>query len=197
MEKFSNKELLDELERTREDLEDLEKYVQDLFAFLPLPVCALSPQNVIIDGNLAFENLTGFKNFEFIGQPLANFFVEKEEIEKMLNEVKEKDIIENKEFTLLTKEKKQILVSVSIGARRERNGEFIGSFVGILDITELKRYQRELEEKVRERTRELQEKIAELEKFQRLAVGRELKMVELKKEIEKLKEKLQKLESKK
>ncbi len=44
-----------------------------------------------------------------------------------------------------------------------------------------------LEERVEERTRELQKKIEELERFQKAAVGRELKMIELKKEIKKLK----------
>ena len=43
-----------------------------------------------------------------------------------------------------------------------------------------------LEDKVRDRTRELQEKIKELERFQRVAVGRELKMIALKKDIERL-----------
>ena len=43
------------------------------------------------------------------------------------------------------------------------------------------------EEIIKERTRELQKKVKELEKFHKLAVGRELKMVELKKEISKLK----------
>ena len=45
-----------------------------------------------------------------------------------------------------------------------------------------------LEQKVKRRTKELQEKIEELERFQKFAVGRELKMIELKKELEKLKE---------
>ena len=40
-----------------------------------------------------------------------------------------------------------------------------------------------LEGKVRKRTEELEEKVKELERFQRLAVGRELKMVELKGEL--------------
>ncbi|MFH1899800.1 MAG: HAMP domain-containing protein, partial [Patescibacteria group bacterium] len=44
-----------------------------------------------------------------------------------------------------------------------------------------------LEEKVKERTEELQKRLEELEKFQRLTIGRELKMVELKKEIKKIK----------
>ncbi len=45
----------------------------------------------------------------------------------------------------------------------------------------------ELEERVKKRTEELQQKVEELEKFQKLAVGREIKMIELKEEIKKLK----------
>jgi hypothetical protein len=68
---------------------------------------------------------------------------------------------------------------------------------------ELEELAKGLEEKVKERTKELQEKtielqkrVAELEEFHRLAVGRELKMIELKEEIKKLKEELEKFKSK-
>lgn len=47
-----------------------------------------------------------------------------------------------------------------------------------------------LEEKVQERTRTMEEKVKELERFRKLAVGRELKMVELKKEIKQLRSRL-------
>ncbi len=47
-----------------------------------------------------------------------------------------------------------------------------------------------LEQKVKERTRELQAKVEELEKFDKLSIDRELKMIELKKEIENLKKRL-------
>ena len=47
--------------------------------------------------------------------------------------------------------------------------------------------------KVEERTKELQEKLEELENFQKFAVGREIKMVELKKEIKRLKKELEKV----
>lgn len=53
---------------------------------------------------------------------------------------------------------------------------------------ELEELTKSLDEKVKRRTKELQEKITELERFHKLTVGRELKMVELKEEIEKLEE---------
>ena len=49
-----------------------------------------------------------------------------------------------------------------------------------------------LEEKVKQRTKEFQEKLEELEKFHKFAVGRELKMIELKNEIKELKAKFKK-----
>lgn len=50
-----------------------------------------------------------------------------------------------------------------------------------------------LEEKVEERTKELQDRIDEMERFHRLTVGRELKMIELKKTLQEAQEAIQKL----
>jgi hypothetical protein len=49
---------------------------------------------------------------------------------------------------------------------------------------ELQKLNLTLEQKVNERTKDLEEKIEDLEKYRRITVGRELKMIELKKEIE-------------
>jgi nitrate/nitrite-specific signal transduction histidine kinase len=57
---------------------------------------------------------------------------------------------------------------------------------------ELKELIETQEKIIEERTKEIKKKMEELEKFQRLAVGRELKMIELKKEIERLKKELEK-----
>ena len=51
---------------------------------------------------------------------------------------------------------------------------------------ELQEAKNDLEQKVKERTSELREKLLELERFNKIAVGRELKMVELKQEIKRL-----------
>jgi len=61
---------------------------------------------------------------------------------------------------------------------------------------ELRELAEGLEEEVKRRTKEIQERMAELERFSRLTVGRELKMVELKREIKKLEEELKGRESK-
>lgn len=57
---------------------------------------------------------------------------------------------------------------------------------------ELKELAEGLEEEVKRRTKEVYERMEELEKFQKVTIGRELKMIELKKEIKKLKEELKK-----
>ena len=58
---------------------------------------------------------------------------------------------------------------------------------------ELEEAKATLEIKVKARTKELQERIDELERFYRLTVSRELKMTELKKENKKLKQELESL----
>ena len=52
---------------------------------------------------------------------------------------------------------------------------------------ELEKLKAGLEQSIAEKTKELYQKLAELEKFKKLTIGRELKMIELKKEIEGLK----------
>jgi len=56
---------------------------------------------------------------------------------------------------------------------------------------ELEELSQSLDRKVKQRTKELQERVNQLERFQRLTVGREIRMGELKKEIEKLKKELE------
>lgn len=181
-----------ELQRVKEDLEDLEFFIREFTNFLPLAICSVNPVGIIIDTNNAFSDLSRYKPLEIIGELLINIFLEKEEMKKVLRAVREKEFIISKELTLITKEKKKIPTNVAVSSRKDREGNFIGYFVGITDITELKTLQTEMERKVEERTKELKEKLEELEKFRKLTEGRELRMVELKEEIKKLKEELEK-----
>jgi hypothetical protein len=66
---------------------------------------------------------------------------------------------------------------------KDARGGVLGVFAAARDVTAQKRAEAEIAE---QRSKEL-ERLAELERFQKLTVGRELKMIELKKEIEELK----------
>ncbi|MEK7160821.1 MAG: hypothetical protein AAB724_02215 [Patescibacteria group bacterium] len=66
--------------------------------------------------------------------------------------------------------------------------EFLGLNNRVLKLLEELKVEKEsVDQKVVERTQELEERMADLKRFQKLAVDRELKMIELKKEIEEIK----------
>jgi PAS domain S-box-containing protein len=155
----------EEIERLREDLEDLENYIEEFSNFLPLGVCTLNLFGVVVDANQAFSSLSKYQIFEIAGKPLREFFLEKEEIEKILKEVVKKKTPLFREMTLISKDNKRIPVKVAFSIRKEREGRFVGYFIGITDISELKELQEKLEEKVKEKTQELYEKIKELERI--------------------------------
>jgi len=182
-----------ELKQTREDMEDLVSYIQDFNFFLPIAVCSISPNGDITDINRAFEELTNYKSLEIIGKPVKALFLEEDKIDKIINEAIKKKTVRSRELTLISKDKKKISVDLSVSVREDKKGNSIGYFASITDITEIEKFQESLEEQVKERTKELQEKINEMERFQKLTVGREIKMAELKKEIKRLEEEIKKL----
>ncbi len=158
-----------------DDLASLENYTKELFSFSPLPTCFISPIGVILGANPAFEEISGYNIYELIGKPIEELF-SKEQSEKILKGTK-KD--ESREMILFNKKREKIPVSVLARLRKTKEGEVTGSFVGFFDLTKIKKSERQL-----------QEKIEELEKFNKFAVGRELKMTELKEEIKRLKKEL-------
>jgi len=97
-----------------------------------------------------------------------------------IKEKREKEIAELKKTKTELEEMKAVL-EIKVRAR----------------TSELEELARNLEEQIKERTKELQKKVEDLERFYKLTVGRELKMVELKKEIARLKEELEQGEDQK
>jgi len=146
-----------EFERMREDLEDLERYVKEFSSFLPLAVCTVNPPKIVIDINQTFRNLTGYDAFDIIGEPLGKIFAKREEIEALAEKVRKRGEPISKELILLSKDKKEIPVNVSLSARKDKDGNFIGYFLAFSDIAEIKKAREELEERVRERTKELED----------------------------------------
>jgi len=129
--------------------------------------------------NVSFSLFLGLAFFSVIQFYIDNFWnmfrKQTQELEK-LNDELEKRVSER---TRELEEAKSIL-EIKVRARTR----------------ELEELAHGLDEKVKERTRELEERIEELEKFHKLTVGRELKMVELKREIAKLKNELKQQKTK-
>ncbi len=151
-------ELKKEMRETKEDLLNVSSYLDDLFSFLPIAVCDLNPSWVISNTNKSFEKLTGYTQVEIVGEKLEKIFLEKEKIKgiqtKLLN--LEEIEIKNVELTLITREEKEVAVNVSFAVRRDARGNVVGFFVGITDISKLKKIQDETEQKIAQRTKELE-----------------------------------------
>ena len=154
-----------ELEQIKEDLEDIEMYLLEFTAFLPLAVCSVNPIGVVISVNTAFENITGYSEMDSTGKRVEDFFVETDEVKQFLSVTKEsKNFTESKQVTLLSKNYGKRAVSLTASRRSDREGSFIGFFVGINDITELTDLQDRLEDKVIEQTKDLMQRTEELER---------------------------------
>jgi len=176
MEKENKNSQRREIKLLLEDLKTLESYAEDLWHFLPIPVCLTNPSFNIVNASKALEENSGYKGLEIIGENLKNFLKNFEGIKK---ELIIKETISGKEEIFLTKREKEIPINLSAKTRKDEKGNITGYFFAFIDLTEIK-----------EKEKELQKKIKELQKFTKLAIGREIKMVELKKEIACLKKEI-------
>jgi nitrogen fixation/metabolism regulation signal transduction histidine kinase len=121
-------------------------------------------------------------------RPLQQLLAAMSEIKKgnleVRAEIESKDEIEQlaNEFNLMVRQLKE--------AGRVLEEEKMSLEIRVRARTkELEELTKSLEKQVKERTAELENKVRELEKFHHLTVGRELKMIELKKKLKELEEK--------
>ena len=182
----------EELRRLKEDFRDLRFYVEQMIFFIPIAICTISGAEKILEVNRSFENLTRHSSLEITGTFLKNLFQEPKKINNLIKSVKKRKTAKAIETALLFKNKTSVPVKVFCAPREDKEGIIIGYFIAIVDIIEVKKIREKMEQEIKIRTKDLQEKIEELKDFQKLTVGRELKMMELKGKIKELEEKLEK-----
>jgi len=95
------------VQQLSQDLEDLGKYLKDLWQFLPLPILYANPLFVILDVNSAMENLFSLKAMELIGEKVEILFEEKSTIKRILEELSREKRIENKEVEIVSKKEER------------------------------------------------------------------------------------------
>lgn len=151
------------LARAQEDLNDLERYIEEFTTFLPLAVCTVNPLNIILSVNKAFCSLAGYKEIEVIGESLDKIFKEEKGIEKLFKEKSIEGISGfSQKMKLFTKDDREIPVSVSFSPRKDEEGNFLGYFMSLSDITEFEKLRNNLEEEVKKRTEDLEKRTEEL-----------------------------------
>ena len=91
--KYKNKK--EEIERAREEVKELERYIESFLAFLPLPFCVINPLGIIIDVNKIFSDFIGYSETEIVGKKVGILFPNKKEASEFEKKVLKQRIIEN------------------------------------------------------------------------------------------------------
>jgi PAS domain S-box-containing protein len=162
------------------------QYARSLIEASLDPLVTISPDGKITDVNEATVKVTGVPRAELIGTDFSNYFTEPEKAREGYRLVFSEGTVTDYPLTIRNTDGRLTDVLYNASVYKDIAGAVLGVFAAARDITAQKRAEAQV---AVQRAREL-ERLAELEKFQRLTVGRELKMIELKKEIEALQKRL-------
>ncbi len=162
------------------------QYARSLIEASLDPLVTISADGKITDVNEATVNVTGVPREKLIGTDFAKYFTEPEKARAGYQLVFSQGTVTDYPLTIRHRDGKLTDVLYNASVYTDVNGKVLGLFAAARDITAQKKAEAQVAE---QRAREL-ERLAELERFQKLTVGRELKMIELKKEIEELKKRL-------
>jgi PAS domain S-box-containing protein len=176
------------------DMRELDKaraYAESLIENAPDPVFVSDLEGKIVQANEAVSELLGFRRDEVLEQSLSRFISAEEtrEFTAALREVVERGVTRNARLNPRTATGEVIPTSLNASALRDAEGKVIGAIGVLRDMRAYEQVLRDLEES----KSELQEKILDLEKFEEVVVGRELKMISLEKELETLQREVEKL----
>jgi PAS domain S-box-containing protein len=166
-------------------------YAESLIKNAPDPVFVSDLEGKILQANDAVFSLLGFRPDELIEQSLSRFISPQEtrEFTAALREVVERGVTRNARLNPRSASGEIIPTTLNASALRDSEGKVIGA-IGIL--RDMRAYEQVVRDLEKSKT-ELQEKILDLEKFEEVVVGRELKMIALEKELDGLRKEVAKL----
>jgi PAS domain S-box-containing protein len=158
------------------------QYARSLIEASLDPLVTISPEGKITDVNEATIKVTGMPRERLIGADFSDYFTEPQKAREGYQQVFSKGFVTDYPLTIRHHNGRQTNVLYNASVYKDVRGNVLGVFAAARDVTAQKAAEAQVAD---QRTKEL-ERLAELERFQKLTVGRELKMIELKKEIEEL-----------
>ncbi len=161
----------------QKDLELLENYAEELFAFIPIPIVFTNPNGAIIEANSAFTEFIKKEKYRIVGSSIVK--ITNQEVFKLTQEALETKKTLEKEVLIKT-EKEKVPTRISVRSRTSTEGNKIGCFLGFFNM-----------EKIKKKEKELKKRNKKLKKMNKIMVGRENRMIELKEKIKMLKNKLE------
>lgn len=138
-------------------------------------------RGIITNWNHGAEQIFGYSTAEIIGQsirlliPLQRL----EEEVKILAQIQRGESVQHFETVRLRKDGSPIDVSIAVSVIKDKKGRVIGASQVARDVTERK----QAEAALKQAHAELESHMEELTRFNDMAVGRELRMIELKQEV--------------
>lgn len=162
------------------------QYARSLIEASLDPLVTISPEGRITDVNEGASRVTGVPRERLIGTDFSEYFADPEKARAAYQQVFSTGFVTDYPLTMRHRDGMQTNVLYTASLYKDVRGNALGVFAAARDVTAQRKAEAEV---ALQRTREL-ERLAELERFQKLTVGRELKMIELKREIEELKKQL-------
>ena len=105
------------------------------------------PQGIISDVNQQMIALTGRTRDELIGAPCKNFFTDPARADAAIKRVLTENKVQNYELTVRALNGEETVVSYNAATIHNRDRKLQGVFAAARDVTELKRFERTLQEK--------------------------------------------------
>ena len=174
---------ISEKRRAEAQLHSASQYARSLVEASLDPLVTISPEGKITDVNEATVRVTGVVRDRLIGTDFSDYFTEPVKAREGYQQVFARGSVTDYPLTIRHQNGRLTHVLYNASVYKDVSGDVLGVFAAARDVTAQKNAEEEIAE---QRSKEL-ERLAELERFQKLTVGRELKMIELKREIEELK----------